>query len=105
MYDDTDNEGDFNRIKNTKKNYPKTSDRYFTSKLVFDGFSLRIENLLVWVEQKIKNALGKTEKINKVILKGVTSQIRSGTMTAILGPSGSGKTTLMNYLAGRQESS
>ena len=35
------------------------------------------------------------------ILKGITTEIKKGTMTAIVGPSGSGKTTFMNYLSGR----
>jgi ABC-type multidrug transport system ATPase subunit len=36
-----------------------------------------------------------------MILKSISSQIKRGTMTAIIGPSGSGKTTLMNFMSGR----
>lgn len=54
---------------------------------------------MIWVEGKKDKKTNKIDK--KVILKGITTQIRSGTMNAILGPSGSGKTTFMNFLAGR----
>ncbi|KAJ3354135.1 hypothetical protein HDU83_005741 [Entophlyctis luteolus] len=37
----------------------------------------------------------------KTILKGVSGQIKSGRMTAIMGPSGAGKTTFMNVLMGK----
>ncbi|KAI9340587.1 hypothetical protein BDR26DRAFT_861433 [Obelidium mucronatum] len=37
----------------------------------------------------------------KEILKGVSGEIKSGRMTAIMGPSGAGKTTFMNVLMGK----
>ncbi|KAJ3047500.1 hypothetical protein HK097_011489 [Rhizophlyctis rosea] len=37
----------------------------------------------------------------KEILKGVSGEIRSGRLTAIMGPSGAGKTTFMNVLMGK----
>ncbi|KAJ3015720.1 UNVERIFIED_CONTAM: hypothetical protein HDU68_012591 [Siphonaria sp. JEL0065] len=37
----------------------------------------------------------------KDILKGVSGEIKSGRMTAIMGPSGAGKTTFMNVLMGK----
>ena len=69
------------------------------SVLVFDGFSLRVENLLIWREIKSKNKKQKKEK--QPILKGITTRIRAGSLNAIIGPSGAGKTTLLNFLACR----
>ena len=66
----------------------------------FSGFELRIEDLTIWVPGNKKK-----KKEAKVILKGISTEIKKGEMTAIVGPSGSGKTTLMNYLSGRQNSS
>ncbi|ORY42611.1 hypothetical protein BCR33DRAFT_851653 [Rhizoclosmatium globosum] len=40
-------------------------------------------------------------KTGKTILQGVTGEIRSKRMTAIIGPSGAGKTTFMNVLMGK----
>ncbi|KAJ3390526.1 hypothetical protein HDU84_007377 [Entophlyctis sp. JEL0112] len=40
-------------------------------------------------------------KNGKTILQGVTGEIRSKRMTAIIGPSGAGKTTFMNVLMGK----
>jgi len=37
----------------------------------------------------------------KPVLRGVTGEIRSACMTAIMGPSGAGKTTFMNVLCGK----
>ncbi|KAI8837552.1 P-loop containing nucleoside triphosphate hydrolase protein [Chytridium lagenaria] len=48
----------------------------------FDGLSLKLPN-------------------GKNILQGVTGEIKSGRMTAIMGPSGAGKTTFMNVLMGK----
>ena len=72
------------------------------SKTQFDGFSLRFEDLIIWVPEK-NSCLKKREE--KDILKGISARIPKGNMTAIIGPSGSGKTTLMNYLSGRQNES
>ncbi|KAJ3111510.1 hypothetical protein HDU96_005641 [Phlyctochytrium bullatum] len=45
--------------------------------------------------------LGLTLPSGKTVLEGVSGQIRSGRMTAIMGPSGAGKTTFMNVLMGK----
>ena len=39
---------------------------------------------------------------DKVILKGINLEVRSGEVHAIMGPNGSGKSTLSNVLAGRE---
>ncbi|KAI9346833.1 P-loop containing nucleoside triphosphate hydrolase protein [Zopfochytrium polystomum] len=49
----------------------------------FSGLSLRLPTTGKW------------------ILRGVTGEIRSGSMTAVMGPSGAGKTTFMNVLMGK----
>ncbi|KAA8498384.1 ABC transporter G family member 22 [Porphyridium purpureum] len=50
--------------------------------------------------------LGKTDDSNrKAILRGISGEVRAGTMLAIMGSSGAGKTTLLNMLAGRLTSS
>ncbi|KXS21539.1 P-loop containing nucleoside triphosphate hydrolase protein [Gonapodya prolifera JEL478] len=43
----------------------------------------------------------KSSKTNKEVLKGVSGQMRTGELLAVLGGSGAGKTTLMNILCGR----
>ncbi|KAJ3100293.1 hypothetical protein HDU96_010381, partial [Phlyctochytrium bullatum] len=45
--------------------------------------------------------LGLTLPSGKIVLEGVSGQIHSGRMTAIMGPSGAGKTTFMNVLMGK----
>lgn len=60
----------------------------------FQGFKIRIEDLITYVPET-------KEHKGKAILKGISTEIPKGTMTAIVGPSGSGKTTFMNYLSGR----
>lgn len=41
------------------------------------------------------------ENKGKVLLQGVTGEIRAGEVTAVLGPSGAGKTTFLNVLCGK----
>ena len=72
------------------------------SNIYFDGFSIRFEDLITWVPRK-KTCTKEIKE--KVILKGLTAEIKAGSMTAIIGPSGSGKTTLMNFLSCRQNES
>lgn len=69
---------------------------------LYEGFDLKFKDLMVWVPEHKK--FGKVIP-KKAILKGISSHIKPGTMTAIIGPSGSGKTTLLNFLAGRQDTS
>ncbi|KAI8833436.1 hypothetical protein BJ741DRAFT_535436 [Chytriomyces cf. hyalinus JEL632] len=45
---------------------------------------------------RLKYSLGE-----KVVLDGISGEMQSGKMTAILGPSGAGKTTFMNVLMGK----
>lgn len=66
------------------------------SSTTFHGFEILIQDLITWVPKSKK-------KEEKLILKGLTTQFKKGTMTAIVGPSGSGKTTFLNYLSGRQD--
>lgn len=68
----------------------------------YNGFDLRVEDLIVWVPE-VKKFGNKTPK--KPILKGINAEFLKGTLTAIVGPSGSGKTTLLNFLSGRQDTS
>lgn len=68
----------------------------------YNGFDLRVEDLIIWMPEVKKF---KTHIPRKAILKGVNTEFRKGTLTAIVGPSGSGKTTLLNFLAGRQDTS
>mmetsp|Transcript_36121 Transcript_36121/g.58386 ORF Transcript_36121/g.58386 Transcript_36121/m.58386 type:complete len:1258 (+) Transcript_36121:130-3903(+) len=48
--------------------------------------------------------LGLKLPTGKVILEGVTGQLRAGRVTAVMGPSGAGKTTLLTLLAGKNSS-
>lgn len=64
------------------------------SKTSFLGFELRIEDLITWLPATKKQPI-------KPILKGISLEIKKGSLTAIVGSSGAGKTTLMNFMAGR----
>ena len=68
----------------------------------YNGFNLRVENLMVWVAES-KKFRNHTPK--KAILKGINTEFKEGTITAVVGPSGSGKTTFLNFLACRQNNS
>mmetsp|Transcript_4887 Transcript_4887/g.13109 ORF Transcript_4887/g.13109 Transcript_4887/m.13109 type:complete len:654 (-) Transcript_4887:39-2000(-) len=59
------------------------------------------ENLGFSVGVKSGGCCGKKSESTKVILKGVSGQVKSGQMLAVMGSSGAGKTTLLNLLAGR----
>lgn len=87
-------EEELNKMNNENENLIQQQNTQFS------GFELRIEDLIIWVPGNKKK-----KKESKVILKGITTEIKKGEMTAIVGPSGSGKTTLMNYLSGRQNTS
>ena len=97
VFSDTYGYSYFNSLNNSNINLSR--DR--SSKL-FNGFSLRFENLIIWIPQR---KIWRKIIPEKDILKGITSNIGKGSMTAIIGPSGSGKTTMMNFLAGRQNES
>lgn len=54
-----------------------------------NSFTIRFENLQL--------------RLNNVdIIRGITGELRSGRLCAIMGPSGSGKTTLISLLTGKQ---
>lgn len=74
------------------------------SSQIRNGFHLEVRDLLIWAEEK-KSLFGKVLAPPKAIIKGVSTEFKPGTITAIIGPSGSGKTTILNYLAGRMSES
>ncbi|XP_028399688.1 ABC transporter G family member 28-like [Dendronephthya gigantea] len=51
--------------------------------------------------EKLSLTLTTGENKGKVLLQGVTGEIRAGQVTAVLGPSGAGKTTFLNVLCGK----
>ena len=56
---------------------------------------LKIKNLHASIQDEKQNT--------KQILRGITLDIKPGTVHAIMGPNGSGKSTLANVLAGRED--
>lgn len=60
----------------------------------FESMELSFQDLVVYLPKK-------KQKKAIPILKGISSYIKKGSLTAIVGPSGSGKTTLLNYLSAR----
>lgn len=44
---------------------------------------------------------GTADRVERVILSGVSGHAAAGSLTVLMGPSGSGKTTLLNFLSGR----
>ncbi|KFK35715.1 hypothetical protein AALP_AA4G027800, partial [Arabis alpina] len=77
---------------------PKSGPRKISYRLETKNLSYRLsENT-----PKFSNLCGLlNEKEEKVILKDVSCEARSGEITAIAGPSGAGKTTLLEILAGK----
>jgi ABC-type multidrug transport system ATPase subunit len=76
-----------------------------------DPVSVRLEGLSVFVDES-PNALAKAfskkkpataQSHVKTILDGVSADLTSGTLTAIIGGSGSGKTSLLNQMSGRMK--
>ena len=53
------------------------------------------------IDIKFENLGLRLRTTGKKVLQGVTGEIRSGRMTAVMGPSGSGKTTFMTTIAGK----
>ena len=69
-----------------------------SSKVVDIKYDTRVD--LAWENVRYSVATGK-DTPDKIILKGLTGNLGTGKLLAILGPSGSGKTSLLNCLAGR----
>lgn len=69
-----------------------------------NGFHLEVRDLLIWTEPS-SGICGKQKMEPKMIIKGISTEFKPGTMTALIGPSGCGKTTILNYLAGRMNES
>ena len=70
------------------------------SQLLVDAFKKGLNGHSLSANFKFDNMSLKLPT-GKSILKGVTGEIRSSRMTAIMGPSGAGKTTFMNVLCGK----
>ncbi|KAI8838034.1 P-loop containing nucleoside triphosphate hydrolase protein [Chytriomyces cf. hyalinus JEL632] len=68
--------------------------------LLVDAFRESFRNRELRMNFRFDN-LALVLKNGKTILQGVTGEIRSKRMTAIIGPSGAGKTTFMNVLMGK----
>ncbi|KAI8616142.1 hypothetical protein BC830DRAFT_223049 [Chytriomyces sp. MP71] len=68
--------------------------------LLVDAFRESFRNRELRMNFRFDN-LALQLKTGKTILQGVTGEIRSKRMTAIIGPSGAGKTTFMNVLMGK----
>ncbi|KAJ3013604.1 UNVERIFIED_CONTAM: hypothetical protein HDU68_000621 [Siphonaria sp. JEL0065] len=68
--------------------------------LLVDAFKESFRNRELRMNFRFDN-LALRLKTGKTILQGVTGEIRSKRMTAIIGPSGAGKTTFMNVLMGK----
>ncbi|KAF2007920.1 ABC transporter-like protein [Amniculicola lignicola CBS 123094] len=74
-----------------------------------DPVSVRLDHLCVSVDQSPSAAAAIFSKKNegvanshvKAILDGISADLQSGTLTAIIGGSGSGKTSLLNQMSGR----
>ena len=83
---------------------PVSRDSKVTEKgsatVLVDSFRKGLNNHNLNMNFKFDN-MGLTLPNGKTILQGVTGEIRSSRMTAIMGPSGAGKTTFMNVLCGK----
>ncbi|KAI8929997.1 P-loop containing nucleoside triphosphate hydrolase protein [Entophlyctis helioformis] len=71
-----------------------------SASILVDAFRRALNGRTLHMNFRFEN-LGLKLNTGKVVLHGVTGEIRSSRMTAIMGPSGAGKTTFMNVLCGK----
>jgi len=64
----------------------------------FASFMVHGDNALTFRDCRF-SVPGKSGAPRKEILKGISGEVRSGHVLAIMGPSGAGKTTLLNLLS------
>ena len=68
------------------------------------SIQLTWKNVIVSVDEFIKNGCHQSKKNRKTILNNLSGTVLPGQFLAILGSTGAGKTTLLNYLSGKSSS-